>query len=99
MAPKHPPGALRNMRDLGLLLWLVTRRPPERRSNEPRRSCRGGAMMDQVQRATDYWSQPPPLPPRTRWWQSRLIVRHINRRICGFEVDGTEGGDIELIKQ
>ena len=55
--------------------------------------------MDQTRRAIEYWSQPSGQPPRTRWWQSRLIVRHINRRICGLEVDGTKGGDIELINQ
>ncbi len=36
---------------------------------------------------------------RTRWWQSKTICRHINRRICGVEVDGTDGGDIELLKR
>jgi SAM-dependent methyltransferase len=55
--------------------------------------------MDLQKRATEYWSQPQTAPPRTRWWQSRTIVRHINKRICGLEVDGTEGGDIELIGQ
>jgi SAM-dependent methyltransferase len=55
--------------------------------------------MDQKERTAAYWSRPESGPPRTRWWQSRTIVRHINKRICGLEVDGTEGGDIELIRQ
>ncbi|HWA73965.1 MAG TPA: phytanoyl-CoA dioxygenase family protein [Polyangiaceae bacterium] len=39
------------------------------------------------------------LPPRTRWWQSPLICRHINRKICGKELDGTDGGDVDLLRQ
>ena len=46
-----------------------------------------------------HWSKPSNLPPRTRWWQSETIVRHINKRICGKDVPGTDGGDIEKIKQ
>lgn len=41
---------------------------------------------------------PSPWPTRTRWWQSPQICRHINRRICGVDVDGTEGGDIHVLK-
>jgi SAM-dependent methyltransferase len=44
-----------------------------------------------------HWSAPQAGPPRTRWWQSQLIVSHINRNYCGKPVRGTEGGDIELL--
>lgn len=35
---------------------------------------------------------------RTRWWQHPRVVRHINRLICGREVDGVAGGDLALLQ-
>lgn len=35
---------------------------------------------------------------RTRWWQSRRITSHINRRICGQALPGTAAGDIALLQ-
>ncbi|HEX8609670.1 MAG TPA: class I SAM-dependent methyltransferase [Telluria sp.] len=54
-------------------------------------------MNDMAQTAA-HWNAPPPLPLRTRWWQSKAIVRHINRRIAGEESDGTAGGDLALLR-
>jgi SAM-dependent methyltransferase len=48
--------------------------------------------------AAAHWSKPPTGPARTRWWQSALIVSHINRNYCGKAVLGTDGGDIELLR-
>jgi len=56
-------------------------------------------MDEQTKRAAEYWSAPPSRPTRTRWWESRTIVQHINRVICGYPVEGTDGGDIQLIRQ
>lgn len=55
------------------------------------------AVSDTLQTAA-HWNAPPPLPVRTRWWQSKAIVRHINRRIAGEESDGTAGGDLALLR-
>lgn len=54
--------------------------------------------MNDAEQTAAHWNAPPPLPPRTRWWQSRAIVRHINRRIAGEESDGTAGGDLALLR-
>ncbi|NHZ33435.1 class I SAM-dependent methyltransferase [Massilia rubra] len=54
-------------------------------------------VSDTVQTAA-HWNAPPPLPRRTRWWQSKAIVRHINQRISGVASDGTEGGDLALLR-
>lgn len=35
---------------------------------------------------------------RAHWWESPLIVRHINRRVCGRNVPGLSHGLIELVK-
>jgi ectoine hydroxylase-related dioxygenase (phytanoyl-CoA dioxygenase family)/SAM-dependent methyltransferase len=56
-------------------------------------------MEDLLAKTAKHWSQSQAAPPRIRWWQSRLICRHINRRICGREVDGTDGGDVELLRK
>ena len=49
-------------------------------------------------KAAEHWSAKPVQPERTRWWESPLIVRHINRTYCSKTVEGTDGGDIELIR-
>lgn len=54
---------------------------------------------EQIKKAAAYWSDPPLRLTRTRWWESRTIVQHINRVICGAPIDGTDGGDIHLIRQ
>lgn len=48
--------------------------------------------------AAKHWSSATTTVNRVRWWQSALIVQHINRNICGKTVSGTEGGDVELLK-
>ncbi|NHZ64071.1 class I SAM-dependent methyltransferase [Massilia genomosp. 1] len=55
------------------------------------------ALADALQTAA-HWNAPRSLPQRTRWWQSKAIVRHINRRIAGEESDGTAGGDLALLR-
>lgn len=59
------------------------------------------ATADAVQTAA-HWNAPPPLPERTRWWESKAIIRHINRRIAGEIAgeasDGTAGGDLALLR-
>lgn len=54
--------------------------------------------MNELERAAKHWSNPPPIPSRTRWWQSSFIVSHINNNICGEFVNGTHGGDAKLIR-
>ena len=53
--------------------------------------------MNDAQQTAAHWDAPPPIPKRTRWWQSKAIIRHINRRIAGEESDGTAGGDAALL--
>lgn len=54
--------------------------------------------MNDAEQTAAHWDAPPPIPKRTRWWQSSAIVRHINRRIAGEESDGTAGGDTALLR-
>ena len=35
----------------------------------------------------------------TRWWQHPIIVRHVNRSICGAPVDGPAAGDVSLLER
>ena len=35
----------------------------------------------------------------TRWWQHPIIVRHVNKSICGAPVDGLAAGDVSLLEQ
>jgi ubiquinone/menaquinone biosynthesis C-methylase UbiE len=37
-------------------------------------------------------------PERVRWWESKHIIRHYNRLVCGRPVDGIVQGVIELLK-
>lgn len=55
--------------------------------------------QSRLARAAEHWSKVQAGPQRTRWWQSPLIVSHINRNYCGKAVRGTDGGDIELLRQ
>ena len=50
-------------------------------------------------KVAEHWSTIRERPVRTRWWESRAIMRHINVTYCGKPVEGTDGGDIELIRQ
>lgn len=54
--------------------------------------------MDKA-KVAEHWSKPTVDNNRVRWWQSPLIVRHVNERICGRPVDGIHGGDVELIRR
>ena len=69
-------------------------RPP---ASLPASTLPAGAATAQVAAPTA--PTPRAVTNRTRWWQSSVICRHINRRICGVEVDGTDGGDIERLKR
>ncbi|MFN2471275.1 MAG: methyltransferase [Gaiellaceae bacterium] len=35
----------------------------------------------------------------TRWWQHPIIVRHVNKSICGAPVDGEAAGDVSLLER
>lgn len=50
------------------------------------------------EKTTQYWNSPIRTISRTRWWESGAIVRHINHRIAGIISNGTEGGDIDLLR-
>jgi SAM-dependent methyltransferase len=54
---------------------------------------------EQLTVASNHWSRQNTGPSRTRWWESHLIVSHINRNYCGRAVRGTDGGDIELLRR
>lgn len=56
-------------------------------------------MAIDASKVAAHWSKPTTSFGRTRWWQSGIIVRHINERICGVSVPGTDGGDVELIRK
>lgn len=56
-------------------------------------------MDPRLAKAAEHWSKPTTNKARRRWWESKLICRDINYRYCGKRVDGTDGGDIELLKQ
>ena len=36
---------------------------------------------------------------RTRWWESPTIIRHINKTVCGEELDGWNAGAIKLLQK
>lgn len=44
-----------------------------------------------------HWNSLPVLPERTRWWESRTIIRHINCRIAGVQSDRPADGDLALL--
>jgi hypothetical protein len=35
-------------------------------------------------------------PKRVRWWESPLILRHINEMVCGIDLDGFSAGTAYL---
>jgi len=51
----------------------------------------------------DHWSRKSGIadqnPLRIRWWQSKLIIRHINELVCGKRIDGPSAGLIERLKE
>jgi SAM-dependent methyltransferase len=56
-------------------------------------------MDPRLKAVSEHWSRSDQGPTRTRWWQSPLVVSHINRTFCGKDVHGTDGGDIELLRR
>ena len=54
---------------------------------------------EQLAIASTRWSRHNAGPSRTRWWESQLVVSHINRNYCGIAARGTDGGDIEFLRQ
>jgi SAM-dependent methyltransferase len=57
------------------------------------------AVSDLQARIAEHWSKPQLIPGKSRWWHSPFVIRWINRNYCGALVEGTDGGDIELLKQ
>lgn len=58
-------------------------------------------MNTAVERAAAYWNNVGTVPrkPRTRWWESKTIIRHINNRVCGEPVDGLHAGFHRLLSK
>ncbi|WP_197279705.1 class I SAM-dependent methyltransferase [Bosea sp. AAP35] len=58
-------------------------------------------MTSSIQTAAAYWNERSltPLPPRVRWWQSPIVVRHINRLLTGTPALGAHTGFHELIQR
>lgn len=55
---------------------------------------------EQLKAIDNHWSkQYQQQKMRTRWWDSPHIIRHINKNICGEELDGWNSGPIKLLKQ
>lgn len=57
--------------------------------------------MSQLDAIAKHWDNQTikPQPSRVRWWQSRRIIRHINRIVCGQPIDGLSAGFHKLLKQ
>jgi SAM-dependent methyltransferase len=53
-----------------------------------------GLNYDPGQIIDDHWSDQysNKIAPIVRWWQSDLIVRHVNERVCGEQVSGLSQG-------
>jgi SAM-dependent methyltransferase len=48
-------------------------------------------MITDLEKAAAHWSRMRPAG-RSRWWTHPLILRHVNRIVCGVEVDGPSAG-------
>jgi SAM-dependent methyltransferase len=50
--------------------------------------------------AASHWTRKAKQPYQgpTRWWQHPVIVRHVNKSICGAPVDGEAAGDVSLLE-
>ncbi len=57
-----------------------------------------GKLASAVAAIWDANTHKPP-PPRSRWWMSPTIVRHINRIVCGEDIDGVSAGFHRMLKQ
>ncbi|ATE64798.1 class I SAM-dependent methyltransferase [Rhizorhabdus dicambivorans] len=55
-------------------------------------------MNDEISTAAQYWSVKRETD-RTRWWHHERIHRHINRIVCGKELDQPHGGFNERIRR
>ncbi|MFN2490367.1 MAG: class I SAM-dependent methyltransferase [Actinomycetota bacterium] len=57
---------------------------------------------EMVRTAAAHWTRETkegPCQARTRWWQHPVIVRHVNKSICGAPVDGRAAGDVSLLER
>ena len=58
-------------------------------------------VQDQQKTIGDHWSKKTASHQaglKLRWWQSELIVRHINRLVCGDDIAGFSQGLVELVR-
>jgi hypothetical protein len=87
----------REMELQDLVLELATYKGAAGAPGEPSQPANPG--LERGCRPLSASNEAPDKNPITRWWQSPLIVRHVNRTICGKPAPGTDGGDIELLRE
>jgi hypothetical protein len=56
-------------------------------------------MRSDLRKAAEYWSNRGPDIPRTKWWSNQIILRHINRIVCGQQIGGAFAGTAQLLLQ
>lgn len=54
---------------------------------------------DELKAAGKYWSEKKPDLLNSKWWGNPTILRHINRIVCGEEIDGPFVGTETLIQR
>ena len=58
-------------------------------------------MQEQQKKIGDHWSRRKLAPHahlKLRWWQSKRIIRHINKLVCGADVAGFSQGLVEWVR-